>query len=714
MPTKTASSADEPEDNFKIVDKRGMPMSSTGSVSSSFLPNADAAKFESLKSGMHFNRLKKTSAVSSGMGTNGGSLDMAMSRPRDPMWYWRENNIPFDFTEPDQLKKIRDFCRLLYITHPIIAACVDIFSKMPLQGMHFECKDDQLTDFYNGLFIDQLHYDQHLVKLGRQYWILGEIFSMGSWNENLGIWDDEQLIHPDNIDIEASLFVKDNRYLMRLPESLRNILVQRTPHYDYQQLVSNYPELLQYVNEDQKMPISNYILHHMKFDSDDFSERGVSILMRCFRSIIQEEMLNAAQDAISERLYTPLIIAKLGASASDLGTDSPWVPTEDEKMNFNSALNSALMADFRIMTTHFATDIEQVFGRENMPDFTNDFDRLEDRILMSFGLSKTMLTGASAGETYAADALNRDVVTQLLTHFQKKLQAFVYERAAIVAEAQEHYDYEVRNGQRYLITEEIWEIDEETGEDRLVEKPKLLVPELKFDILNLSDKETERQFLMGLSQTPDVPVPVRTLLQAADLDYDEVIEQVSQERVDLAVAEQQTRQDIYKTLKRKGLPIDPALRKDFDPKAIVQGGDPTMEPGSDTAIPGLGAQQGYPVLNPTADDDDSDQEIQQDQMDQEAVNDETAPEPPDLPQTGDDVPPESSEQMDRMPKAGSTKPIPRLGIRKVTSQYFEAPDNTEEPNPTNWQPTGKFGKPKHIGMTKYLDIPEKYKYKPQD
>jgi hypothetical protein len=130
---------------------------------------------------------------------------------------------------------------------------------------------------------------------------------------------------------------------------------------------------------------------------------------------------------------------------------------------FNAALDAALAADFRALTYHWAIDMEPVFGRENVPDLSNDFDRIVERILMVFGLSQTMLTGASGGRDLrcrraqprrghpAPEPLPADAC-------QVRLRP-----GAIVAEAQGHFDYEVRNGKRYLITEEIYEIDEETG-----------------------------------------------------------------------------------------------------------------------------------------------------------------------------------------------------------------------------------------------------------
>lgn len=648
-------------------------------------------------------------------------------------------------------------CRLLYMTHPVVAACVDIYSKLPLQGMHVESKDDELVEFYTNLFFDQLKLEDHLVALGRQYWLAGEIFSLGMWNENLGVWEDEQLISPDDVEVEKSLFISKPRFMMRLPERLRTVLTERQPVEEYQELVSEYPELLQFAKEDQLMPVSNYVMYQLKFESDDFSERGVSILMRAFRAIIQEEMLMTALDSIADRLYTPMIVAKLGASATDLGTDSPWIPTPEQKQEFNESLDAALAADFRVLTTNFATNIETVFGRENVPDLSADFDRLTERILMAFGLSQTMLTGASAGETYAADALNRDVVTQLLTHYQRKLKDYFRARAEIVAEAHEHFDYEVRDGERFLVTEDIWEIDEETGEEILLEQPKLLVPELKFKILNLTDEQQMSEFIESLAMDGQIPIPIRDRIRRTGIDFDEMIEVKTQETVQLAVAEQRARKELYATLVAEGLPIPDDLIKDFRPQAIQANNQMQMPGASDVTPPMLGqGPQTLPLLAPSPDDIENDQNAAQDQMLDDAENSQTDPQ---LPQEGDDVPPESTEQMGRMPKPASrilrtgdagyvptysiwdsltldqrrayltplspeemverpvtlarmaktakTKPVKKLGIRKVMRERLRAAEEGDEEGVRAHG--SKFDTPRHVNMRRYLNIPDSLK-----
>lgn len=626
-------------------------------------------------------------------------------------------------------------CRILYLTHPLIPSCIDIFTKYPLQGAAFKCKDEQLVDFHSSLFFDQLDYRKYLPDVGREYWLTGEAWPMGSFNEELGVWDDDELLNPDDVEVEKSPFLKEPRFLIRLPESLRRVLRERAPRWEYQALVRDYPELINYVSEDALMPVSNMLLKQIRFKADTFHKRGIPILMRGFRTVVQEEMLNAAMDAIADRLYTPLILTKLGASATDLGTDKPWVPTAGDLMDFDEALDAALAADFRTLTHHFAVSMESVFGRENMPDLSADFDRIDERLLMVFGMSKTMISGAASGETYAADGLNKDVVTQLLTDYQGEMQDFVRDRTLIVAEAQEHYDYDERGGQRYVKMEEILVIDEETQESRIEQQPALLVPELTFDTMSLADEEGERNFLEVLADK-GVPIPIRRRLMGMGVDFEEMIEQRRNEQVQLALAEQETRKDIYIALRDQNLPIPEDLVTDFRPIARTPGNGPVSSAG-DMAIPSLGQDpMANPALAPTPEDlaDDEDEQMAEGPMQQTGPGDNVIL-MPNAQQPGDQRPPESDEQRGAMPKpakriAKAAEFKRRTGVlymRQIIAERHVPVDNSIEDaeiehedgsktvvkHPENYRPSGKFGDPRVVGMRQHVEIPEAARWKPE-
>lgn len=510
------------------------------------------------------------------------NVTLSGGKPRSlEFWHQRNNNF-YDYESNKDLQRLREMCWKLYTSHPLIGSAVDIFSKWPLVGMEMRGKDSRLNDFYSELFLEDLAYDELLEDIGREYWTVGEAFPLGTWDANLGVWANDELVPPQDIDVTKTPFSREPLLEMALPVEIQRIITTREPREQYEALVANYPDLVQIAGSRQRMPISGHLLKHIKFRGHTFHERGIPIMTRGIRAVLQEEMLNGAQDSISDRLSTPLILAKIGATANELGTQSPWVPTQAEINDFQDLFDSALQADFRMMTTHFGVNVSSVFGRETMPNFDRDFERLGERILQVFGMSKTMLSGASGGQTYAADAMNRDLISQLQTSFQRRLKRFARERMLVVAEALEHFDYESRNGKRHVIMEEVLVVDEK-GNQRIEEKPKLLVPDLYLKPMNLAEEKAMDEFF-ATADAMGLPISAQTRFANYDIDFDEEVEKVRAETVERAIQEQETRKAVYLGLSRRGLPIPEDLLRDFEPRiteetaaatAMDQGGDPS-------------------------------------------------------------------------------------------------------------------------------------------
>lgn len=529
-------------------------------------------------------------AVNRRVATGGADLSLASSRPKDPLWYWRQGNLPYNIWDDPmglEMAKVRELCRLLYVTHPLLGSAIDIYTRYPLAGMEIVCpKDPSVADFHSQLFLDELNYEEYLVDLGREFWLVGEGFPLASFNDLTGTFDSDDLMLPEDVNVINTPFSNEPRFEMALPYRIRQILTERYPELEYRQLVEAYPEFLSLNTNNWStmtdrhrfmIPVSNKLMSHVMRKGDSFHTRGIPLLMRAFRAVAQEEMLNAAQDSISQRLYTPLILARIGASASDLGTSDPWIPQQADLNDFVEDVNAALAADFRMIATHFAVNMQNVFGRESMPNLDRDFERLEEKMLQAFGLSRTMLTGAGGGQTYAADALNRDLVSQLLQGYQRKMKSFFHGRARVVAEAQGHYDFERKGGRAVPIMETVMETDDETGEVRFIERPKLLLPDLKIKAMNVKDEEALSQ-LLGQLRNEGVPVSQRSRLINIPIDLDEEVEASIEESVDQAVAAQETRKRTYQKLKAQGLPIPQDLIDDFQAK--VDDPESQGEPGA--------------------------------------------------------------------------------------------------------------------------------------
>jgi hypothetical protein len=505
---------------------------------------------------MNRRRLASTRGSTPAMTRMASDLQMALPKMRTPGGSMLDKGIPMNINDPKELIEIRRWSRLFYSTHDLVPLLIDIYSKFPVTGLEFQSKDPLIEKFYTEMFLDDLNYEEFLPDaVLREYFIAGEVTTLAHFNESLGIWSAEEVLNPDMIAVSKSLFVEEERVQLlvkELVETLRNgpdgkMDNDERPserlerNWEYQQLVRQYPEIVQAAARNDGLDMSDALVSRMVNKANPWDLRGTPFLLRSFRTLLMEEELNAAQDAVAGRLYAPMILATMGIE--NMGNDEPWIPGQGELDDLRDDMQNALAADFKLLVHNFGVKVESVFGRESVPDFGNDYDRIDAKLMQAWGIGQALIMGGTgAGGAYASSALNREVCEQLMMGAQRKVVRHIKKRMAVIAEAQEHYDYELKGGQRIPLYREVVEEDE-YGEQRIVRVPKLLVPEVHFATLNLRDEQTERQFVMDL-KSAGVPISDKKLGVNIKVDFEQELEREQKETVDKAMAKAQAWKDV--------------------------------------------------------------------------------------------------------------------------------------------------------------------------
>src|SRR3954451_15948701 len=313
------------------------------------------------------------------MHRTGSDAWAATPRFYDPMEYWDLSGLPWNVADEGHRHKLHKWLRLYYATHYLVPILIDIFTRFPLVRMELYSKDQKLADFYEELFFNKLDYPNFLVSLGREFWCVGEAFPLGSFNEHLGVWEREELLNPENIVIENFDLLGTQNFKVVPPDYLKRLVQLKDPSKEYRMLEINFPELIPYLRRGEHIPISSVLLRQVGNKLTDWDEHGTPILLRGLRTLLHEEKLLASQDAIAERLYSPLILAKLGIQ--DMGDNMPpFIPGPEELDSVRDDFDIALSSDFRLMVHHFGLEVSSVFGREQMPRLGDDFDRIEKRL----------------------------------------------------------------------------------------------------------------------------------------------------------------------------------------------------------------------------------------------------------------------------------------------------------------------------------------------
>lgn len=515
---------------------------------------------------------------SAGMMRTGSNMQMALPKVRQPLSTLMDKGIPFNIQDPKELIELRRWCRLFYSTHDLVPLLIDIYSKFPVVGLEFQCKDTKIRDFYESMFMDELNYGEFLSDgLGREYFTVGEVTALAHFNESLGIWSSEEILNPDMIQVSKSLFVQRERVQLmvkQLVEDLRTgpagaVETDESPsqrlerNWEYQQLVKYYPEVIKAAAQDDGLDMSDALVSRLVNKASWTDLRGTPHLLRSFRTLMMEESLNAAQDAVADRLYSPLILATMGIP--DMGDGGgAWIPDQAQLDNLRDDMQTALAADFKLMVHNFGVQVQSVFGRESVPRFDTDYDRVDAKLLQAWGIGQALIAGGtSGGGAYASSALNREVCEQLMLSFQNKVRRHMIKRMEIIAEAQEHYDFEMKGGEREPIYREIVQENEETGEEEIVRVPKLLIPEIKFATLNLRDESTERAFIAQLKQM-GVPISDGTLALNIPIEFEQELEKQAEETVSKGIAQAQAMSKLQQMCDAEDLPYPAELAQHLE------------------------------------------------------------------------------------------------------------------------------------------------------
>jgi hypothetical protein len=472
-----------------------------------------------------------------------GDIAMALPRLRDPIeefrkksWYWIGDNFE------KSLDRIREWCRLIYMTHPLVPSMIDIYSTFPLRGLHLTHEDKSLVTFHEDLFLDQLNYEEHLREMATEHWTVGEVFSLGNWHEGIGAWDADRLVPPEDVTVAPNPALSQYEFHMKIPDSIVRLVETGEPREEFEVLQRNFPHVVTWAREKRMLPVSDVLMKQVKFKGGDpWQARGTPMLMRALKTLQQEMSLEAAQDAVADRLYAPFILAKVGVE--DVDAAGPWVPSAAELMAVRDDIAAALMAEFRLMVYHHALTIESVFGRENMPRLDQDFDRIDMKLMQVWGVGRELLEGGASGVPYASGALNKDLLTDMLSATQSKWKRHLRDRMLVVADRQGHYEYERAGAMRKVKTERAL-IEDPDGNQWIEERPVLAVPEIEFDSMDFRSDDVVNQFLASL-RSMGIPIADSTFMVSVGLDFEEEVEKSLDEKQKKIAAEQELKRRVF-------------------------------------------------------------------------------------------------------------------------------------------------------------------------
>ena len=470
--------------------------------------------------------------------------------------YGYNNYMDIDHNE-EARRNLLDGVEVIMKTNPVMRACLEVYSRYPTAGAHLECKNKDVNSFFEQIFFEDLDYENFLIDVGREYWQYGEVFANGVWDDGLGIWVEEELLDPRQMEIIRVPFSSENLLKFVPDDEMRRIVMGND--LAGRIFCEENPEFAELVRTGQDIIISPDRCVHLANKDSVRDMHGTPVALRAWNTLRLEERLQSAMLATADRMYAPLLLFSLGGNLAD---GSPYIPSANAIATFRSRLDQALASDFRALITNQFVNVQEVIRGDKMANFKNDIDMYDDRLFMAWGLSSSILKPASG--PYATSAMEFELASQMLRSYQKCLCALYNRRAAFVAEANGIYDYDIIGGVKVDKTEwrEVWDENADGGEGGFVVKevPKLLYPELRMETINFNTTEKTRDFLMQL-QKQGIPIARQAFFMGTDIDYRATAEQASQDAIHDAVQEAEDHAAIFRACTEKGIPVPPATAK---------------------------------------------------------------------------------------------------------------------------------------------------------
>lgn len=493
----------------------------------------------------------------------GGDIQYTLPRLWDPASYGmvgNQQNTGFDLLRFDDDPMVRQQVLLglrnIAKTHAVSHACIEVYSRYPVQGLKLQHNNAEVERFFTELFLEDLDFENFLTDLGRSFWIDGTAFVYGNWSDELGLWVGEDLLDPLTMDIRRVPFASEDLVYMIPSDDLKSLA--RGQSTEGRMFRQKFPDMAEAIatGKDILMSSDRVTLIANKDRPSDLW--GTPVMLRSWNTLRLEDRMNSAMSATADRLYAPLIMFTVGGQLPD-GTQ--YIPSAGALEAFRSNLDAALSSDFRAIVTHQGVQSQEVIRGDRMNNFKQDIDMYDERIFMAWGLTSSILKPNSG--TYATSALEFQLASQMLSSYQKVLMKVYTKQAALVAESQKIYEYEKKGDSLQVVKElrEVWDEDANDGEGAFVVKelPKLAVPRMVFDSVNFKDEQKEREFRQALKKE-GMPIADNDIAIGVDIDLDASAEKYISEVKKKKLDEARMNKEIYIAAVLQDLPVPPDVK----------------------------------------------------------------------------------------------------------------------------------------------------------
>lgn len=385
---------------------------------------------------------------------------------------------------PRDRRERNEWCRHFYRTEPIVATALDLHTEFPISDLNNVCSDPYIKKFFDYLAFEKLDMVNLLLEIGLEYWKLGDVFPFGQFNESEGLWEGFTLLNPDYVNVNASIFAKEQQIELIPDDQVTNIIAGG-PSGQFGDLYRQFPEdIVIAVKQGKNISLDSRLVSHIAHKASPYESWGLPLMMRCFKTLIYKDKLRQAQDAIANRHIMPLRVAKIG-------TPGEPMPTQDDIDAFRDILAEGEDDPNFFLVYHYGLSFDYVGSTGKILPLNTEFDFIQNELMTGLGITQAMLNGD--GSTYSTAQVGAEALARRYASYRLRLESWIRKKVyRPISEVQGFY--KPKNGTIAIKNMSQREIRRAVSNKEM----ELIVPKLLWQQQDLTSNQTAMNFIQSL------------------------------------------------------------------------------------------------------------------------------------------------------------------------------------------------------------------------
>lgn len=385
---------------------------------------------------------------------------------------------------PRDRRERNEWCRHFYRTEPIVATALDLHTEFPISDLNNVCSDPYIKKFFDYLAFEKLDMVNLLLEIGLEYWKLGDVFPFGQFNESEGLWEGFTLLNPDYVNVNASIFAKEQQIELIPDDQVTNIIAGG-PSGQFGDLYRQFPEdIVIAVKQGKNISLDSRLVSHIAHKASPYESWGLPLMMRCFKTLIYKDKLRQAQDAIANRHIMPLRVAKIG-------TPGEPMPTQDDIDSFRDILAEGEDDPNFFLVYHYGLSFDYVGSTGKILPLNTEFDFIQNELMTGLGITQAMLNGD--GSTYSTAQVGAEALARRYASYRLRLESWIRKKVyRPISEVQGFY--KPKNGTIAIKNMSPREIRRAVSNKEM----ELIVPKLLWQQQDLTSNQTAMNFIQSL------------------------------------------------------------------------------------------------------------------------------------------------------------------------------------------------------------------------